>query len=42
MTQAKGPNTELPPFAFENKDGEVLTTPPTPKRIKIVEWSIYG
>lgn len=29
--------TELPPFAFENKDGEILPTPPTPKRIKIAE-----
>ncbi len=31
------PVTELPPFAFENNDGEILTTPPTPKRIKIAE-----
>ncbi|HBT76020.1 MAG TPA: hypothetical protein DEB39_03645 [Planctomycetaceae bacterium] len=31
------PVTELPPFAFENKDGEILATPPTPKRIKIAE-----
>ncbi len=31
------PITELPPFVFENKDGEILTTPPSPKRIKIAE-----
>ncbi len=31
------PVTELPPFVFENKDGEILTVPPTPKRIKIAE-----
>ncbi len=31
------PVTELPPFVFENKDGEILATPPPVKRIKIAE-----
>ena len=31
------PVTELPPFVFENKDGEILTSPPPVKRIKIAE-----
>ena len=31
------PVTELPPFVFENKDGEILSAPPPVKRIKIAE-----
>lgn len=31
------PVTELPPFVFENKEGEILPAPPSPKRIKISE-----